>query len=177
MVPILPSGENTSAAPLTWNDSPLKEGEATFFELSGCYRRYHEPLSRSVYLGKLPQFMLDASQALIEGLEAGLTQAKPGNTTADVANALNAVLMKHGIDRGGARCGCSIGLSYPPDWGELTYSLRSTDTTVLEPSMTFHFMPGLWMDTWGLETTETVLITDTGCETLCSTERKLFVKD
>ena len=33
-------------------------------------------------------------------------------------------------------------------------------TTMLEPSMTFHFMPGLWMDEWGIETTETILITD-----------------
>jgi ectoine hydrolase len=155
----------------------MQTGEATFFELSGCYRRYHAPLSRSIYLGKPPSFMLDAAAAVTEGLENGLAMAKPGNTTADIANAMNAVMVKHGIDRGGARCGYPIGLSYPPDWGERTYSLRATDTTVLEPGMTFHFMPGLWMDTWGLETTETVLITATGCEPLCSIERKLFVKD
>ena len=177
IVPLLPSGEDASASHLTWDDQPMKTGEATFFELSGCYRRYHAPLSRSIYLGKPPSFMLDAAAAVTEGLENGLAMAKPGNTTADIANAMNAVMVKNGIDRGGARCGYPIGLSYPPDWGERTYSLRSTDTTVLEPGMTFHFMPGLWMDTWGLETTETVLITETGCEPLCSIECKLFVKD
>lgn len=46
----------------------------------------------------------------------------------------------------GAHCGYPIGLSYPPDWGERTIFLRPEDRTVLEPGMTFHFMPGLWMD-------------------------------
>jgi ectoine hydrolase len=74
--------------------SPCKTGEATFFELSGCYRRYHAPLSRSIYLGKPPSFMLDAAAAVTEGLENGLAMAKPGNTTADIANAMNAVMVK-----------------------------------------------------------------------------------
>ena len=30
---------------------------------------------------------------------------------------------KYGIDRGGARCGYPIGVSYPPDWGERTMLL------------------------------------------------------
>jgi ectoine hydrolase len=41
-------------------------------------------------------------------------------------------------------------------------SLRSDDHTELQPGMTFHFMTGLWMDSWGLEITESILITDTG---------------
>jgi len=43
--------------------------------------------------------------------------------------------------------------------------------------MTFHFMPGLWMEGWGLEITESILIRETGpAETLCDIPRKLFVK-
>ena len=56
-------------------------------------------------------------------------------------------------------------------------SLRPGDQTVLEPGMTFHFMPGLWQDDWGLEITESILITPTGVEPLCNTPRKLFVKE
>ncbi|SFD76668.1 ectoine hydrolase [Roseovarius indicus] len=49
---------------------------------------------------------------------------------------------------------------------------------MLEPGMVFHFMPALWLETWGLETTETILIKETGeAETLCDMPRKLFVKD
>ena len=43
--------------------------------------------------------------------------------------------------------------------------------------MTFHFMPGLWMDDWGLEITESLLIRDEGpAETLANYPRELFVK-
>ncbi len=57
-------------------------------------------------------------------------------------------------------------------------SLRAFDETVLEPGMTFHFMPGLWMDGWGMETTETILIREDGAaEPLCNVPRQLFVKD
>jgi ectoine hydrolase len=177
IVPLTPSGIDATAPHLTWNGEEMRTGEATFFELAGCYRRYHAPLCRSVHLGKPPQRMIDASAALTEGLEAGLDAARAGNRACDVANALNAALARVGIDRGG-RCGYPIGLSYPPDWGERTVSLRPTDETVLEPGMTFHFMPGLWLDDWGIETTEPILIRESGpAEALCGVERKLFVKE
>ncbi len=177
IVPLTPSGADASAPHLTWNGNELKRGEGTFFELSGCYRRYHAPLCRTVFLGSPPQKMIDASQALVEGLEAGIEAARAGNVAGDVARAMNAELAKVSIDRDG-RCGYPIGVSYPPDWGERTYSIRPSDETELKPGMTFHFMPGLWMDDWGLETTETLLITPSGpAEALCNVDRKLFVKD
>ncbi len=176
IVPLLPSGEDASASHLTWDGRPMREGEATFFELSGCYRRYHAPLSRTVFLGQPPSQINEAAKAVETGLEAGLEAAKPGAQTRDIARALQKEMEKVGIDRKGARCGYPIGLSYPPDWGERTYSLRESDETVLQPGMTFHFMPGLWMESWGLETTETVLITENGAEALCSIPRQLFVK-
>ncbi|TMV05642.1 M24 family metallopeptidase [Ruegeria sediminis] len=177
IVPLTPSGLDATAAHLTWNGDPMRVNEATFFELSGCYRRYHAPLCRTVYLGKPPQEMLDAEQAQLEGIAAGLDAARAGNRACDIANAFIGVLKKHGIHREG-RCGYPIGLSYPPDWGERTASIRAEDETVLQPGMTFHFMPALWMESWGLETTETILITENGpAETLCNVERKLFVKE
>ncbi len=177
IVPLTPSGLDATAAHLTWNGDRMRAGEATFFELSGCYRRYHAPLCRTVYLGKPPAEMLEAEKAQIEGIEAGLDAARAGNRTADIANAFIGVLKKYGIHREG-RCGYSIGLSYPPDWGERTASIRAEDETVLEPGMAFHFMPALWMESWGLETTEPILITESGpAEPFCTVERKLFVKD
>lgn len=177
IVPLTPSGIDATAPHLTWNGEAMKSGEATFFELSGCYRRYHAPLCRTVHLGKPPQDMIDAAEALAAGLEAGLDAARAGNRACDVANALAAELEKVGIKRSG-RCGYPIGLSYPPDWGERTASFRASDETVLEPGMTFHFMPGLWLSDWGLETTESILIRESGpAETFCNVARKLFVKD
>jgi ectoine hydrolase len=176
IVPMLPSGKDASAPHLTWDDRPFKKGEGTFFEIAGCHKRYHCPLSRTLYLGEPSSAFRKAEEAINAGLEAGLAVAKPGNTCGDIARELNSTLRRYGYDRGDNRCGYPIGLSYPPDWGERTMSLRESDTTVLQPGMTFHFMPGLWLDDWGLETTESILITESGVETLCDFPRQLFVK-
>ena len=86
------------------------------------------------------------------------------------------VLKKHGIEKDN-RTGYPIGLSYPPDWGERTMSLRPGDKTVLEAGMTFHFMTGLWMEDWGFEITESIVIGEGAPECLANVPRKLFVKD
>ncbi|MDH7787289.1 ectoine hydrolase [Ochrobactrum sp. 19YEA23] len=176
IVPLLPSGADASAPHLTWNDQPMKSGEGTFFEIAGCYKRYHCPLSRTVFLGKPTQAFLDAEKATLEGMEAGLAAARPGNTCEDIAAGFFDVLKKYGIVKDN-RTGYSIGLSYPPDWGERTMSLRSGDRTELQPGMTFHFMTGLWLETMGLEITESIVITETGVECLSNVPRKLVVKD
>lgn len=175
IVPLLPSGADASAPHLTWDDKPMKSGEGTFFEIAGCYRRYHCPLSRTVFLGKPTQAFLDAEKATLEGMEAGLAAAKPGNFCEDIASAFFAVLKKYGIVKDN-RTGYSIGLSYPPDWGERTMSLRSGDRTELQPGMTFHFMTGLWLETMGMEITESIVITEDGVECLSSVPRQLVVK-
>ena len=176
IVPLLPSGADAAAPHLTWDDRPMKSGEGTFFEIAGCYKRYHCPLSRTVFLGKPSQAFLDAEKATLEGMEAGLAAAKPGKVCEDIANAFFAVLKRYGIVKDN-RTGYPIGLSYPPDWGERTMSLRPGDRTELQPGMTFHFMTGLWLENMGLEITESIAITETGVECLSNAPRKLFVKN
>ncbi len=61
---------------------------------------------------------------MVEGIEAGLAAAKPGNPCEDIANAFFAVLRKYGHRKGQPLRGYPIGASYPPDWGERTMSLR-----------------------------------------------------
>lgn len=175
IVPMTPTGADASAPHLTWDDQPIPNNSGTFFEIAGCYRRYHCPLSRTIYLGKPPQKYLDVEKAVLEGIEAGLEAAKPGNFAEDIEAAWRKTIAKYGYEKE-SRCGYAIGLSYPPDWGERTVSFRKGDKTVLEPNMTFHFMPALWFDDWGLETTESIVITDSGVETLANVPRKLFVK-
>ncbi|MEP3431123.1 MAG: ectoine hydrolase DoeA [Roseibium sp.] len=176
IVPLLPSGADASAPHLTWDDQPMKVGEGTFFEIAGVYKRYHCPLSRTVFLGKPTQTFIDAEKAVLEGMEAGLEAAKAGNLCEDIAIAFFDVLKKHGISKDN-RTGYPIGLSYPPDWGERTMSLRPGDKTVLQENMTFHFMTGLWMDDWGFEITESIVIGVHGPECLANVPRRLYVKD
>lgn len=175
IVPLTPSGMDATAPHLTWDDRPMAEGEATFFEIAGCYRRYHCPQSRTLFLGKVPQKFREAEKAVVEAIEAGLAEARPGNRCEDIANAFNRTLNRLGFEKD-SRCGYAIGLSYPPDWGERTMSFRRGDTTELRPGMTFHFMPALWLEDGGIEITEPIAITETGVECLSTLPRELFVK-
>lgn len=176
VVPLLPSGTDAAAPHLTWDDAPMKSGEGTFYEIAGVHRRYHCPLSRTVFLGKPTQTFLDAEKAVLEGMEAGLVVAKEGNLCEDIANAFFGILKKYGITKD-SRTGYPIGVSYPPDWGERTFSLRPGDKTVLQENMTLHFMTGLWMEDWGFEITESIRITRSGHECLADVPRKMVVKD
>jgi ectoine hydrolase len=176
IVPMMGSGLDATAPHLTWDDQPFRNDEITFFELTGCYRRYHCPLARTVYLGKMPDKYKAAEHAVLAASERALEKALPGNTCDDVAVAFFDTLKKHGFEKD-SRTGYSIGLSYPPDWGERTLSLRRGDATVLQENMTLHFMPALWLDDGGIELTESIRITAGGPEMLCKVPRKILVKD
>ena len=54
IVPMMPTGEKTSAPHLTWTDEPYKNEQAVNLELAACRHRYHSPLARTAYLGKNP---------------------------------------------------------------------------------------------------------------------------
>jgi len=175
IVPMLPTGADASAPHLTWDDTPFERGQGTFYEIAGAYRRYQCPQSRTVFLGAPDDKWWRAEEAILDGITAAMEAAKPGNMCEDVEAGWRAAIAKHGLEKE-SRMGYAIGLSYPPDWGERTMSFRSGDKSILKTGMTFHIMPALWFDDWGLEISEPIVITERGCEALCATPRKLLVK-
>lgn len=176
IVPLLPTGTASAAPHLTWTDRPFETGAGTIIELAGCRRRYHCPMARTVYLGTPPQKWHDLAEMVVEGIGYALEAAKPGNTCADIEAAWRKALEPTGLVKE-SRLGYPTGVNYPPDWGEHTMSLRPGDTTVLQPNMTFHLIPGMWLDDWGIEISECIRITETGAEPFCGFERRLFVRD
>ena len=174
--PMLPTGVGTSTPHLTWTDAPFKSGEATILELAGVRRRYHCPMARTVHLGKPPQRLVDTAEVLVEGLDNAIAAAKPGVVCEEVEAAWRSTIERHGIVKE-SRIGYSTGLNYPPDWGEGTLSLRPGDRTVLEPHMTLHVIPGVWLDDWGIEISECIQITENGAQPFCDFPRELFVKE
>ncbi|EEE37991.1 peptidase M24 [Rhodobacteraceae bacterium KLH11] len=175
IVPIAPSGREASASHITWNDRPLTRGEATYFEISGCYRRYHCPASRSLFLGDPPDDIRRAEAAVLQAIEDALSAARPGTTCEEVAACVYESFARAGYVKAN-RTGYPIGLSYPPDWGERTMSLRPGDVTELQENMTFHLMPGLWTPDWGLAITESFVVTNTGGQSLADIPREMVVK-
>ena len=112
---------------------------------------------------------------VVQGLQATLAFIEPGVTAEAVEEQWRNAIAHTGVVKP-SRVGYSFGLNYVPDWGEHTVSLRPGDKTVLEPGMALHFMPGIWLDTYGFECSEPILVTPDGCEKFIDFTEKLFVK-
>ncbi len=94
-----------------------------------------------------------------EGLTEALNSIKPGVTCEEVERVWAKSIAKSGFIKD-SRIGYSMGLNYPPDWGEHTASLRPGDKTVLQPNMTFHMIPGIWLDDCGVDISESFRVTE-----------------
>lgn len=176
IVPMLPTGIYSAAPHITWSDRTFQADQGTIVEIAGCRKRYHCPLARTVYLGKPSQRVRDTEQAVIEGVAAALDAARPGALAEEVEAAWRHSISQWGVVKE-SRLGYSIGISYPPDWGEHSVSLRPGERTPLETNMTFHLMPGLWYEDWGIEISQPFRVAESGpAEPLTSFPRELIVK-
>ncbi|QCS41560.1 M24 family metallopeptidase [Natrinema versiforme] len=173
IVPLMPSGDHTGTPHLTWTDREFEDGDPVIIELSGCRHRYHSPLARTTFVGDPPAELEETADIVVEGLEAALDAAEPGVTCESVEEAWRETIAQYGLEKED-RIGYSMGLGYPPDWGEHTASIRPGDETVLEEDMTFHMIPGIWTDEIGMEISETFHVTSDGTETLADFPRELF---
>ena len=175
-MPSVPHGIKTAAPHLTWSGDRYAANSVAYLELGGCSHRYHAALARTLYLGAPPSDLVDLAEVVSEGLETALDRARAGRTCHDVEAAWRSVIERAGYSKS-SRIGYSIGLNYPPDWGERTASLRRGDQTVLEPNMCFHMILGMWQDDWGFELSETFRVAPQGPpEVLTRFPRDLVVK-
>ncbi len=176
IVPLMMAGEATKAPHLTWTEKVYKDEEAILLELSGTYRRYHAPIARTIYLGKNPpQLLLDTAEVVLEGLNSALEMVKPGVTAEEVEAAWRRGIAHSTVVKE-SRIGYSIGLNYPPDWGEQTISVRPGDKTVLEPNMMIHLIPGIWYDEVGFEIDATLQVTPDGYQSVYDYPLELFIE-
>jgi Xaa-Pro dipeptidase len=172
--PIMPSNQRTSCAHLGWDPERIYEkNDLVLLELTGVHKRYHCPLSRTVYLGTPPKKLSHIAKAVLEGVEKVLAYIKPGLTAEEVEIEWRRTISSYGVVKP-SRLGYSIGASYVPDWGERTISLRPGDKTILKPGMTMHLMPGIWEDDLGFESSEPFLVTENGCQTLVNFKRGIL---
>ena len=111
----------------------------------------------------------------IEALESGIDLVKPGNTANDVAQAFWKILDKYGIEKT-SRTGYSVGIGYPPDWGEHTLNISKGDMTILQPNVTFHMIAVMQFGNWGVEASEAIRVTEKGSELFCNLSKELHIK-
>ncbi|SHN84703.1 M24 family metallopeptidase [Bradyrhizobium erythrophlei] len=168
-------GEYCAAPHLSWTDAPLEKEDLFYIEMGGVRHRYHSPLSRCIYLGKPTERMDFVAKVIAEGLNAVLEKVRPGVLCEELAAAWKAVISRYGIEKD-SRIGYPVGIGFPPTWGELTASLRAGDKTVMEKNMTFHCIPAIWMEKYGLVISESFAVTDKGAECFADFPRVLLSK-
>ncbi len=176
IVPLIMAGEATKTPHLTWSDATFKENEACLLELAGCYRHYHCPIARTIFLGpEPPQLMKDTAAVVIDGLLKTLELIKPGVTAEEVEAGWRKAISGSTVVKE-SRLGYSIGVNYPPDWGEHTISIRPGDKTVLKPNMALHLIPGIWFEDVGFEIDASLIVTEEGCMQLFEYPMDIFTK-
>mgnify|MGYP006213836965 FL=1 len=108
--------------------------------------------------------------------DRGISIIKPGNTADDVAQKFWAVLDKYDIKKE-SRTGYSIGIGYPPDWGEHTINISKGDPTILQPNVTFHMIAVMQFGDWGVEASHSLRVTESGSEKFSDFSSDLFIKE
>ena len=170
-------GKFCSAPHLSWTDEKLKKNEIFYIELGGAKHRYHVPLARCIYTGKAPKKIQRLSKIIEEGLNGVLEKVKPGVTGHEIEKTWRNIISKYGVKKD-SRIGYPIGIGYPPTWGELTTSFRKGDKNIIKENMTFHCIPALWLQNYGIVISESFVVRKKGAERLTNYEQKLFeIKD
>jgi Xaa-Pro dipeptidase len=177
--PFVLAGERSCLPHQTGGANCLGEEDVMYFEISASQRRYTAALMRTVFVGAPRDEWRRAAEACIGAVEAALEVIKPGVTPHDADLAARKVTTDAGFaDYHRNRLGYSIGISYPPDWGEgEIISLRQGEHRPLQAGMTFH-MPPLCLKyrEFGIGFSESIVVTETGCERLSKLPRELVIR-
>lgn len=164
----------------TWQDTQLGQGDVLFLEMSGCVRRYHAPTGRLVYIGGEPDESKRVHDVCRRAMEAAAARIGPGVKASDVYHVWQEQLDKSGLGRYRRHhCGYSVGIGFPPSWSGsgVPVGLRESSKMTLRAGMVFHLM------SWLLATGEgdsflsdTVVVTENGCEVLTNVSRDITVR-
>ena len=111
----------------------------------------------------------------MEALQAGIDATKNGVTADHVAQAFWKVLDKYGFEKT-FRSGYSIGIGYPPDWGEQTMNIIKGDHSVLQTNTCFHLIAVMQFNNWGVEMSESIRVTETGSEQFYQVPQEIFIR-
>ncbi len=178
MDPQVASGPRSGIAHVMWRRRKLEKGDCVILEPACCHDRYHAPIMRTAWIGKVPddaRHMMDVCQ---EGLQATLNSIKPGTTCETVHNTCQKIIDRYGYTENfRKRVGYSVGIAFAPGWDEGSIlSLYTGVKTELQPGMVFHLPVALRKyGKFTVGVSEFVIVTKSGCEILGNIDRALVV--
>jgi Xaa-Pro dipeptidase len=117
--------------------------------------------------------------ACSRALDAAIAAIRPGVTAGSCHDACQRVIDEAGFEPNfRKRLGYSIGVGFAPGWGEGAFlHLSKGDPAVLREGMVFHMPPALRVyGEVGVGCSETVVVTEQGCEVITDFPRELAVR-
>jgi len=129
MEPFVTSGARSGIPHTTWRRRQIEPGDVVALETCACYNRYHAALFRTVAVGQIPQRAEDMFKVCQEGLDAAIEKLRPGNSCADVHNAAQAVIDRHGFTAATASAPATASASRSRPTGARATSSVSTATS------------------------------------------------
>ena len=177
MAPFVATGWRGALGHATWERRIVERQDYVFLEVAGCYNRYHAAMMRTVTVGDTPKPIADGEKVCREAMEATMGAIRPGVPASRIDEIARGVIAQGAPNsQQASRTGYSIGIGFPPDWGEghILSMVRGHDRP-LERNMTFHLIPWVQVPGYGgVGLTETIVVTDTGCRSLFNFDRRVF---
>lgn len=177
--PYITSGRRSALPHSRWKGRTIEKGDLVWIELGAAVDRYHAAQIRTAYVGEDPPAEVrTVSELGCEALAAAIDAMEPGVAAGDVDRAGRRVLEEAGYGRHYPhRVGYSIGVGYPPGWGEgHIVSLGPGDETELREDMVFHMPVNVYIPEHGqVGVSATVRVTGDGAEPVADVERGLFL--
>ena len=171
------SGTRSALGHASWTGKTVEENEIVYFELGANVRHYDAALIRTAVAGRASDEMKNCHAASMSALDAALEALKPGVQASEIhmaaQNELGRLGYGHLFDH---RIGYGIGIEFLTWIERGGLSLDSASSQIIEPNMTVHLIPFFKVPgKFSIGVSETVLVTQTGCEVLeTNCPRRLF---
>ncbi|KIC07348.1 hypothetical protein RA19_24405 [Leisingera sp. ANG-M1] len=177
--PMVVAGPRSELCFALWRRNTIQKGDVVLLEGAGVVDRYHALMSRSAVVGKPTDEHKATAEALNEILETAVDNIKPGLTAGEIDHLCRARVEAKGLGKYfKSRTAYGIGIGFPPNWAEgHIYSIRPDDPLVIQPNMTFHIIPTMFREGFGMAISDSVCVTESGCEVLTRYPRDLVVVD
>jgi Xaa-Pro dipeptidase len=169
------AGRRSALAHATWLDKTLVGGDVVFLEMGANVRHYDAALIRTGIVGPPSEALRRAADASLAGLTAALATVRAGIPACEVYRATREAIAKEGCEPFFLhRAGYGIGIEFLTWIERGGVSLDASSQTMLQSNMTLHLVPYLLVPGLGsVGFSETVCVTDTGCEVLTQCPRAL----
>lgn len=169
-IPLVASGPNGAIGHYDKGLRTIEDNDVVVVD-SGCLvDGYHSDTTRTFFVGTPNNKQIEIFNIVQEAQHIGEITVKPGVRACDVDFAVREYIASKGYgDLFYHRTGHGIGRE-----GHERPYISSSDTTVLQPGMTFSIEPGIYFPgEFGVRLENIVLVTESGCESLNKAPMKL----